>query len=349
MEKLLKKVASGGRISREEALSLEGANIFEMQRLAQARIRSMGLSSDVSFIVNRMINFSNICDARCKFCAYHARAGVIEKFALSDDEILRLAREAVENGAVQIMLQGGLNKNFTLEWACGILRKLRAEFPKLFLHVFSPSEVVNFAKLAGIGVSECVRRLKEAGADSIPGAADMLVERIRKELSPKKSSVDEWTSVMYALKENGMYSSATMTFGLGETFADRIEHLELVRSLQDKLGVFKAFIAWPLAPENTGLSRLKRVGAPEFLKTIALARVYLDNINVIQSGWLTEGMKVAELAIYMGSNDMGGVLMDELVVKSAGITNSTNAAGMVKTIENANRKAFRRGGLYERL
>lgn len=349
MENLLKKVASGGRISRAEALSLEGANIFEMQRLAQARMRAMGLSSDVSFIVNRMINFSNICDARCKFCAYHARAGVIEKFTLSDDEILRLAREAVENGAVQIMLQGGLNKAFTLDWACGILRKLRAEFPKLFLHVFSPSEVVNFAKLAGIGVSECVRRLKEAGADSIPGAADMLVERIRKELSPKKSSVEEWKSVMCALKENGMYSSATMTFGLGETFADRVEHLELVRGLQDKLGVFKAFIAWPLAPENTGLSRLKRVGAPEFLKTIALARVYLDNISVVQSGWLTEGMKVAELAIYMGSNDMGGVLMDELVVKSAGIANSTNAAGMIKTIENTNRKAFRRGGLYERL
>lgn len=349
MENLLKKVASGGRISRADALSLEGANIFEMQRLAQARMRAMGLSSDVSFIVNRMINFSNICDARCKFCAYHARAGVIEKFSLSDDEILRLAREAVENGAVQIMLQGGLNKAFTLDWACGILRKLRAEFPKLFLHVFSPSEVVNFAKLAGIGFSECVRRLKEAGADSIPGAADMLVERIRKELSPKKSSVEEWKSVMCALKENGMYSSATMTFGLGETFADRVEHLELVRGLQDKLGVFKAFIAWPLAPENTGLSRLKRVGAPEFLKTIALARVYLDNISVVQSGWLTEGMKVAELAIYMGSNDMGGVLMDELVVKSAGIANSTNAAGMIKTIENTNRKAFRRGGLYERL
>ena len=349
MENLLKKVASGGRISPEEALGLEGANIFEMQRLAAARMRAMGLSSDVSFIVNRMINFSNVCDARCKFCAYHARAGVIEKFALSDDEILSLAREAVENGAVQIMLQGGLNKAFTLDWACGILRKLRAEFPRLFLHVFSPSEVVNFAKLAGIGVSECVRRLKEAGADSIPGAADMLVERIRKELSPKKSSVEEWTEVMFALSENGMYSSATMTFGLGETFADRIEHLELVRNLQDKISVFKAFIAWPLASENTRLSNLKRVGAPEFLKTIALARVYLDNINVIQSGWLTEGMKVAELAIYMGSNDMGGVLMDELVVKSAGITNSTSASGMIKTIENANRKAFKRGGLYERL
>ncbi len=349
MEDLLKKVESGGRISLQEALSLEGANIFEMHRLAEARMRAMGLSSDVSFIVNRMINFSNICSARCKFCAYHARAGVIEQFVLSDEEILKLAREAVQNGAVQIMLQGGLDKRFNLDWACGILRKLRAEFPRLFLHVFSPSEVVNFANMAGIGVGECVRRLKEAGANSIPGAADMLVERIRKELSPKKSSVEEWTSIMYALKENGMYSSATMTFGLGETFADRLSHLDLVRKLQDELGVFKAFIAWPLAPANTALSHIKRVGAPEFLKTIALARVYLDNIDVIQSGWLTEGMKVAELAIYMGSNDMGGVLMDELVVKSAGISNSTNAQGMIKTIENTNRKAFRRGGLYERL
>lgn len=349
MENLLKKIEAGKRISFDEALALKDASIFEMQRLADARMRSMGLAKDVSYIVNRMINFSNVCDARCKFCAYHARAGVIEKFTLTDDEILALADDAVKNGAVQIMLQGGLNKNFTIDWACSILRKLKARFPDLFLHVFSPSEVVSFSKNAGIDVFECVRRLKEAGADSIPGAADMLVEKIRCEVSPKKSSVEEWTSVMRALKANAMYSSATMTFGMGESFADRITHLEHIRNIQDELGVFKAFIAWPLAPANTQMDYLPRVGAPEFLKTIALARIYLDNVNIIQSGWLTEGMKVAEIAIYMGSNDMGGVLMDELVVKSAGIENATTALGMQKTIENTSRKAFARGGLYERL
>ena len=219
----------------------------------------------------------------------------------------------------------------------------------MFLHVFSPSEIFVFAKNAGVGLEECVRRLKDAGADSIPGAADMLVEKIRKDVSPLKTSVEEWKSVIYALKKNGMYSSATMTFGLGETFADRVEHLRLVREIQDETRVFKAFIAWPLAPENTRLDFLPRVSAVEFLKTIALARIFLDNIDVVQSGWLTEGMKVAELAIMMGSNDMGGVLMDEMVVKSAGIGNSTTAQGMRNAIVAAGKIPFARNGFYESL
>ena len=349
MEKLIDKVSAGGRISFDEALSLEGAGFFDYARLSAARCASMGVGGEVGYIVNRMINFSNVCDARCKFCAYHARAGVMEKFTLSDGEILGIADEAASKGAVQIMLQGGLNGAFTLEWACGILRKLRERHPGMFLHVFSPSEVVAFARGAGVGVTECVRLLKEAGADSIPGAADILVERVRREMSPLKSSVDEWVGVMRALAANGMYSSATMTFGMGESFGERLRHLDLVRSLQDELGVFKAFIAWPLAPENTRLEHLGRVGAPEFLKTVALARVYLDNVRVIQSGWLTEGMKVAEIAIQMGANDMGGVLMDELVVRSAGIENATTAGQMREAIRAAGKIPFARGGLYEKL
>ncbi len=349
MKNLLKKIQKNERISLEEALSLKDAKFFDYVRLANARSSAMGLGNEVGYIVNRMINFSNICDARCKFCAYHARAGVIEKFTLSDDEILKITDEAVKNGAVQIMLQGGLNEAFTLDWACGILRKLRAKHSKLFLHVFSPSEVVYFAKGAGIDVCECVRLLKEAGADSIPGAADILVERIRQDVSPLKSSVDEWISVMRALSKNNMHSSATMTFGIGESFKERLEHLNLVRNLQDELGVFKAFIAWPLAPEKTRLEHLGRISAPEFLKTIALSRIFLDNVNVIQSGWLTEGLKIAEIAIQMGANDMGGVLMDELVVKSAGIENTSSAKQMQEVIKAAGKIPFARGGLYEKL
>lgn len=348
MEKLIEKIAANGRVSPREALALEGASIFHLGRLARLRMEAAGLSGDVGYIVNRMVNYSNVCRARCKFCAYHARAGVIEPFTLSDGEILEIADEAVSNGAVQLMLQGGIDDSFTLGWACSILEKLKSRHPGLFLHVFSPSEVAAFARGAGVGVRECVRRLKASGADSIPGAADMLVERIRSSMSPLKATVEEWVEVVRAIAENGMYSSATMTFGMGETFAERLEHMELVRSLQDELGVFKAFIAWPLAPENTRVA-LPRAGAPEFLKTIALARIYLDNIPVIQSGWLTEGMKVAEIAIQMGSNDMGGVLMDEMVVKSAGVENSTTAAGMRRAIEAAGRRPFARGGLYERL
>lgn len=349
MENLLKKISQNRRISADEALGLESASIFELARMAQARSAAMGLGGRVSYIVNRMINYSNGCFAKCKFCAYHARAGVVKEFFLADEEIVEIVAEAEKNGAVQIMLQGGLDNNVGLDWACSILRKIKARCPKMFLHVFSPSEIFVFAKNAGVGLEECVRRLKDAGADSIPGAADMLVEKIRKDVSPLKTSVEEWKSVIYALKKNGMYSSATMTFGLGETFADRVEHLRLVREIQDETRVFKAFIAWPLAPENTRLDFLSRVSAVEFLKTIALARIFLDNIDVVQSGWLTEGMKVAELAIMMGSNDMGGVLMDEMVVKSAGIGNSTNAQGMRNAIAAAGKIPFARNGFYESL
>lgn len=349
MENLLKKISVNERISVDEARSLKDASIFDFARLAQARHRAMNLGDEVSYIVNRMVNYSNDCFAKCKFCAYHARAGVIDKFFLSDDEILEIVKKSEQNGAVQIMLQGGLSNDVSLDWACSILRKIKAQCPKMFLHVFSPSEIFVFARNANIDICECVRRLKEAGADSIPGAADMLVEKIRKEVSPLKTSVDEWKSVIYALKKNNMYSSATMTFGMGETFEDRIEHLNLVREIQDELDVFNAFIAWPLAPENTRMSHLQRVSAPEFLKMIALSRIFLDNVKVVQSGWLTEGMKVAELAIMMGSNDMGGVLMDEMVVRSANIQNSTTALGMRKTIENAGKIPFARGGFYEKL
>lgn len=350
METLIDKIRKNSRISYEEALSLKNASIFEFAELAQARMSAMNYDDRVSYIVNRMINYSNVCIARCKFCAYHARAGVIKPYKMSDSQIMEIVEDSVKMGAVQIMFQGGISHEFTLDWACKILSQIKSKFPNLFLHVFSPSEIVAFAKSANISIFECVSRLKHAGADSIPGAADMLVEKIRQDVSPLKSSVEEWTEVMRALKANAMYSSATMTFGLGETFEDRLEHIFKIRDIQDELGVFKAFIAWPLAPENTQLEeKLERVSAPEFLKTIALSRIILDNVNVIQSGWLTEGMKIAELATLFGANDMGGVLMDELVVKSAGIANSTTALGMEQAIKNAGKIPFRRNGLYEEL
>lgn len=349
MTQLGKKISDGGRLAFSEALELENAGFFELAALAVQREKSMDIGAETGYIVNRMINYSNVCDARCKFCAFHARAGVVDEYTLTDDQILDIADDAATKGAVQIMLQGGLHQTFTLEWACQILRKLKARHPGISLHVFSPSEVVMFAKNAGVKIKECVALLKEAGADSIPGAADMLVERLRCELSPLKSSVSQWVEVMRALAANGMFSSATMTFGLGETFEERLRHLDLVRNLQDELGIFKAFIAWPLAPENTRLAHLGRVGAPEFLKTVALARIYLDNIKVIQSGWLTEGLKIAEIAIQMGSNDMGGVLMDELVVKSAGIENAATAGDMRRTISAAGKTPFARDGFYNKL
>ena len=344
---LFEKILSGARISPEEALRLEGAGLFEMSRLASARLGLADASGEVGYVVNRMINYSNVCMAQCKFCAYHARAGRVEPFTMDDGEIFALCADAVGRGGVQIMLQGGLHPKFTLKWAENLLQKIKSAFPKLWLHVFSPSEIVWFARGENISIEDCAARLKAAGADSVPGAADMLVPSIRRELCGNKCTVEEWREVMRALSRLGMCSSATMTFGLGETFAQRVEHLDVVRRVQDETGVFKAFIAWPVSPENTAIEgRFPRVGAPEFLRTLALARIYLDNVKYVQSGWLTEGLKVAEVALLFGANDVGGVLMDEMVVRAAGIDNRATAENMRAIILNAGKKPRERDGLY---
>ena len=344
------KIKGGNRLSSSEALQIAEFSMYELSKFAQIRTNLIDPSREVGFIVNRMINYSNVCMAQCKFCAYHARAGRVEPFTMSDEQIFDLCKDAVERGGVQIMLQGGLHPKFTLKWAESLLKKIKNSFPSLWLHVFSPSEIIWFARAENISVADCLWRLKDAGADSIPGAADMLISSIRKELCGNKCTVEEWSDVMRQLAKLGMSSSATMTFGLGETMAQRIEHLDVIRRLQDETGVFKAFIAWPVSPENTAIEgRFPRVGAPEFLKTLALARIYLDNIKYIQSGWLTEGLKVAEVALEYGANDVGGVLMDEMVVRAAGIDNRATAENMRKVIENAGFKPRQRDGLYNTL
>lgn len=339
---------SGERADFAAAMELEGADLFRLAELADARRRAADPTDEVGYVVNRMINYSNVCAAQCPFCAYHARAGKVPAFRMSDGEILSLCADAASKGARQIMLQGGLDSAFGLEWAENLLGCIKSAFPSLWLHVFSPSEVVWFARGAGVGVRECVRRLKAAGADSIPGAADLLVPEVRRRLCAGKCTVEEWIEVMRALAENSMTSSATMTFGMGETFRQRVEHLETVRRVQDETGVFKAFIAWPVAPENTRIEGLvRRAGAVEFLRTIALARIYLDNVKYVQSGWLTEGLKIAEIVLNFGSNDLGGVLMDEMVVRAAGIDNRATAAQMRRVISAAGRVPRERDGLYE--
>jgi len=346
---LFKKIKDGGRISREEALKCYKAGFFEISSLAQARLEALGGADEVGYIVNRMINYSNICTARCKFCAYHAKAGIVPSFRLTDGGILDIIRESAEMGAVQIMLQGGLHPDFNLDWACALLKKIRAEFPQMGLHVFSPSEIVYFAHAAGVDVYGALARLKDAGANSVPGAADLLIDEIRSRYCTNKCTVMQWKDVMRALAKLGMRSSATMTFGMGESDEQRIEHLDAVRSVQDETGVFDAFIAWPLAPENTLLRNLKRVGSVEFLKTLALARIYLDNIRIVQSGWLTEGLKIAEIALHMGANDVGGVLIDEMVVRAAGIDNKSSAAGMEAAIRAAGKIPHKRDNFYNKL
>ncbi|MDY6069110.1 MAG: CofH family radical SAM protein [Opitutales bacterium] len=346
---LLEKVKNNLRVDVSEALPLFDMPLCELGELANIRLSFLADTKKVGYIKNRMINYSNICIAKCAFCAYHSAAKVIKPFRYSDSEILQIVDDAVLKGATQIMLQGGLCNQYDLEWAANLARQIKSKYPKLDLHIFSPSEIVYFARNSNRSVFETVKTLREAGVDSIPGAADLLIDEIREKYSPLKPKRDEWKSVMAALAKLGLKSSATMTFGMGETLAQRIEHLNYIRTVQDELNVFNAFIAWPLAPEHTKLEHIKRASAVEFLKTVAISRIFLDNIKNIQSGWLTEGMKVAEMALNFGANDFGGILMDEMVIKSAGIENTATEQGVRKMIENCGKIPFERDGLYNEI
>lgn len=341
------KIQAGERITPQECYTLWNAPLHKVAMAANARMCRVSGNTEVGYVVNRMINYSNICKARCKFCAYHAKAGIVPSFRMSDDEIFNACADAVAKGGVQIMLQGGLHPDFVLAWAEKIIRRIKDAFPNLWIHAFSPSEVVWFARSENVSIANAVKRLKSAGVDSIPGAADLLVPSIRTRLCGNKCTVDEWISVMRALAENAMTSSATMTFGMGETLEERIEHLDVIRKVQDETGVFKAFIAWPVAPENTEIEgTVERVGSPEFLRMLAIGRIYLDNVKYVQSGWLTEGLKSAEIALLFGANDVGGVLMDEMVVRAAGIDNRATPENMRRTIRNAGFIPRERDGLY---
>jgi len=344
---IFEKVKNASRIEISETEELQNMSFYDLGRLANFRLKNFGDDKKVSYIFNRMINYSNVCTAKCDFCAYHSSAGKLAAFALSDSKILELVEEAVNKGATQIMLQGGLHPDFNLEWAAKIAKNIKSKFANINLHIFSPSEVICFARESKMNLFDALKMLKDSGVDSIPGAADLLVTSIREKYSPNKCTRNQWREVMLNLAKLEMKSSATMTFGMGETFEDRLDHLQFVRDIQDECNVFNAFIAWPLAPENTKLEHLPRVGAVEFLRNLAISRIFLDNIKFVQSGWLTEGLRIAQLALHFGANDMGGVLMDELVIKSAGIENKASAEAMENVIRAAGKIPFERNANYE--
>ncbi|MFI3291414.1 MAG: CofH family radical SAM protein [Opitutales bacterium] len=344
------KILNRDRLTKEEGLYLFSLPIFTLGRLANMRLESLvEKPNERSYIKNRMINYANTCLAKCKFCAFHSEAGIIPTFKMTDDEIFEQVETSVAKGATQIMLQGGLSNDYNIAWAINLAKRIKNTFKDLSLHIFSPSEIIYFSKASRLKISEALRQLRDAGVASVPGAADLLVDEFRKDLSPLKPTRNEWQEVILEMAKLGMKSSATMTFAMGETFADRIEHLDFVRGTQDISNCFEAFIAWPLAPENTGLNHLRRTSSVDFLKTLAISRIYLDNIVNIQSGWLTEGLNIAQLSFDFGANDFGGILMDEMVIKSAGIENSATEEKVCDMIRAIGKIPFERNANYKKL
>ena len=338
------RIYRGERIDEREAMELFSWDILELGRAGDFRRRMAFPSEEVGFIIDRIINYTNICEAACGFCAFHAER---EKgYELSLDEIGEKIDELSRAGGTQVMLQGGLHPEHTLDTYCEMVRYIKEHFPQIYLHSFSPSEIVHASRQSEVTIDHVVKTLKEAGLDSVPGASDMLIHRIRAKVSPRKITVEGWRRVMDVLFRHGMKSSATMTYGMGETNEERIIHLSVLRNIQDKTGIIRAFIPWSFSPQRTTLDHIPPATGLDYLRTVAIARIFLDNVTYIQAGWLTEGINLAQIAFAMGANDMGGILTEEVVVRATGVENTADVQEFIDTIRDSGKIPVQRDSDY---
>ena len=345
--RLLQKASEGQRIMPDEAIALfENASLTELGWAADMVCESKHPGGVRTYVVDRNINYTNICVSGCAFCAFYRPPGHPEGYVLSDEAILEKINEAVSLGATQILMQGGLHPDLRIDYFEALFRKIKSKF-NIRLHSLSAPEIVHIARISGLTVRETLCRLQDAGLDSLPGGgAEILVDEFRQGISPLKCSVVEWMEVMYQAASVGMRATATMVFGVGESIHYRVAHLTRIRDLQDQTGVFTAFIPWTYQPGNTKLGGLA-VGGHEYLRTLALSRLFLDNIDNIQASWVTQGKAIAQLALRFGANDIGSTMIEENVVAATGTKHQTNEFELVELIRNAGYTAAQRTTLYE--
>lgn len=317
---ILDRTVAGERLSVEDAIALlESHDLAAIGNAADEVCRRLHPEDYRTYNIDRNINYTNVCTAVCDFCAFYRGPKSEEGYVLSRDVLLEKVRETAELGGNQILLQGGLHPKFKLEWYEEMLSDIKRDFPQINIHGFSPPELHHFTKLNNLTLETVLGRLKEAGLGSIPGGgAEILVDRVRREITRGKVLTDDWLNVMRVWHRMGGNSSATMMFGHVETLAERVEHLDRLRQLQDETGGFTAFICWTFQPDNTEMDHIRPAGAFEYLKTQAVARLFLDNFRNIQSSWVTQGLKIGQLALLYGANDMGSLMIEENVVAQAG-------------------------------
>ena len=354
---LSEKVFAGERISPADALELYRWPLEELGVLANERRRQAkrlsyngGGNEIVTYIVDRNINYTNVCNVYCKFCAFYRTEKDEDHYVLSFEEIDHKLDELTAAGGVQILMQGGHHPKLPFQWYVDLLQHIREKYPHINIHGFSPPEFQHFAETFKMPLREVISKFREAGLGSIPGGGgEILVDRVRKRISPLKIDSDGWLEVMQVAHELGLKSSATMMFGHVETIEDRIEHLQRIRDQQDKSGGFTAFICWTFQPQHTVLKIDNPTGVAEYLRTQALSRIFLDNIENIQSSWVTQGPGIGQIALKYGANDFGSVMMEENVVSSAGTTFRLNAAQIESLIRDAGYEPRRRNNWYELL
>ncbi len=343
------KVRTGGRVSGDEALELyHHAPLPLLGELADAIRARKHPDGIVTYIIDRNVNYTNICVARCNFCAFYRPVGSADGYVLGFDEIFKKIDETIALGGVQLLLQGGHNPDLPLEWYEDLFRAVKQRYPSFKLHALSPPEVIHLTRMAKLTVPEVIDRLIAAGLDSIPGGgAEILVDRVRRLLNCYgKATADEWLGVMRHAHLKGLRTTATMMYGHVETVEERLEHMLRLRDLQDETAGFTAFITWSYQPEHTELGGGEATGL-EYLRMLALARIVLDNFPSLQASWVTQGGKVGQLSLAYGSNDMGSVMIEENVVRAAGASYCMDEVEIVRNIENAGFIAMRRAMDYE--
>ncbi len=320
IQPILNKAIAGQRLTPDEGRALfQSRDLAAIGRAADAVTRRLHPQPIRTYNIDRNINYTNICTAVCDFCAFYRRPKSNEGYVLPREELLAKIQETVDLGGDQILMQGGLHPDFDLAWYEDLLRDIKGKFPQVNIHGFSPPELHAFTKINKLPIKTVLERLKAAGLGSIPGGgAEILVDRVRKEITRGKVLTDDWLNVMRVWHELGGVSSVTMMFGHVETLAERVEHLDRVRQLQDETDGFTAFICWTFQPEHTDMSHVPPAGSFDYLKTQAISRLYLDNIPNIQSSWVTQGLKIGQLALLYGANDMGSLMIEENVVAEAG-------------------------------
>jgi cyclic dehypoxanthinyl futalosine synthase len=348
METIREKIEAGEVLSRSEALYLlTEADLLAVARLADGIRCRLHPENYVTFVVDRNVNYTNICESKCKFCAFYRDVAASDAFVLTEEEIFSKIAELSEQGGTQLLMQGGLHPALDIKFFEHLFRGIKRRFPHIRNHSLSPAEVTHIAGLSGLGVKETLSRLKVAGLDSIPGGgAEILVDAVRKEISPNKIGWKEWAGVMREAARLSLPTTATMMFGCREKPEDIVEHLFRIRELQADGGSFTAFIPWTYQPGNTELGGETATGA-EYLKVLALSRIVLDNIANIQASWVTQGAKIAQIALFFGANDLGGTMLEENVVAAAGCSFRIGREEILHLIRNAGFRPVQRSTLYD--
>ncbi len=349
IQPILDKVLGGTRLTAENATALLESNDFVRIGLAAHEIRMRKNPTDVvTYIIDRNINYTNVCNVVCTFCAFYRRPGKPDTYVHSIEEICKRIDETIALGGTGVLMQGGLHPDFNIEWYENLLLTLHAKYPTFQLHCFSPPEIHNISLISKLDYETIMRRLKAAGLNSMPGGGgEILDDEVRKRVSTK-CTTQEWLDVMRAVHKVGLKSTGTMMFGIGDKIEHRVRHLQRIRDLQDETGGFSAFISWTFQRENTALGRKikEEPTGIDYLKMVAVSRLFLDNVQHIQSSWLTQGLRLGQTALRFGADDMGSIMIEENVVSAAGANTEANEKELRYQISEAGFVPQQRDILY---